>query len=77
MLKRNTYYYHIFTLSVKGLKYLTNAALALCQLSYTTKSRVLVKGNLAVEFTQGKISKHWCGGYALETVGQEFIYMNQ
>lgn len=36
---------------------LTDAALALCQLSYTTKSRVLVKGNLPDEFTQGKISK--------------------
>lgn len=36
---------------------LTDAALASCQLSYTTKSRVLVRGNLPDEFTLGKISK--------------------
>ncbi len=56
----------------KSLKYLTNAALALHHLSYTTKSRLLVKGNSPVEFTQSKISKRWGGGLNLETVGQDF-----
>lgn len=55
-----------------GFKYLTNTALAVCQLSYATKPRVIVGGSLPAEFTHGKISKHWCGGQSLETVDQEF-----
>lgn len=41
----------------RSLKDLTNAALALCSLTQPNPG-LLVKGNLPVEFTQGKISKH-------------------
>lgn len=41
----------------RSSKDLTNAALALCSLTQPNPG-LLVKGNLPVEFTQGKISKH-------------------
>lgn len=51
------YYYHILTLSVMQLKGSHRRSSGFVSAPYTTKSRMLVKGNLPVQFTPGQNSK--------------------